>query len=253
MAVDRPLAVKEAAGEVYRIARAPDPWAWADWAYAGPDGTFDNRWDDPEGIYRVLYASSQRAGAFVETLARYRVDLAMIAEMERIVEDDPADAPIPAGTVPREWSKGRLLGRAVLTGEFADVTRAKSLKYLREHLAAPLLDLGLKDLDAASVRTMDRSVTQMMSRLIYECSVDEKRAYDGVAYRSRLGDDYENWGVFETDVPGLASPVSVLARETIRENDPALLEALAYLGLRLEQDPALVERVATAVGDSAGG
>lgn len=83
LAVDRPLAVKEAAGEVYRIARAPDPWAWADWAYAGPDGTFDNRWDDPEGIYRVLYASSQRAGAFVETLARYRVDLAMIAEMER--------------------------------------------------------------------------------------------------------------------------------------------------------------------------
>jgi hypothetical protein len=36
------------------------------------DGTFGNRYDDPRGEYRVLYATSQRVGAFIETLARYR-------------------------------------------------------------------------------------------------------------------------------------------------------------------------------------
>jgi hypothetical protein len=43
-----------------------------DWASAEPDGTFGNRFDDPDATYRVLYASSQRLGCFVETLARFQ-------------------------------------------------------------------------------------------------------------------------------------------------------------------------------------
>lgn len=27
-------------GPLFRLARAPDPWKWPDWAYAGLDGTF---------------------------------------------------------------------------------------------------------------------------------------------------------------------------------------------------------------------
>jgi hypothetical protein len=52
---DRPL---------YRIGRRPDPWAWPDWLRAGGDRTFGNRWDDPRGVYRVLYAASSLLGAF---------------------------------------------------------------------------------------------------------------------------------------------------------------------------------------------
>ncbi len=44
------------------------PWSYA----AAIDGTFGNRYDDPDASYRVLYASSQRIGAFLETLARFR-------------------------------------------------------------------------------------------------------------------------------------------------------------------------------------
>src|SRR6516225_2342552 len=36
-------------GLIYRIGREPDPWSVPDWASAGPDGTFGNRFDDPEG------------------------------------------------------------------------------------------------------------------------------------------------------------------------------------------------------------
>lgn len=74
--------------EVHRLGRRPDPWAWPDWAYAEPDGTFGNRYDDPQGIYRVLYASTQRVATFVECLAYYRADIELVAELQAIVGDE---------------------------------------------------------------------------------------------------------------------------------------------------------------------
>ncbi|MGC2371774.1 MAG: hypothetical protein WA474_22080 [Candidatus Sulfotelmatobacter sp.] len=44
----------KAPGVIYRLGRKPDPWAPPDWAFAGPDGTFGNRFDDPDATYRVL-------------------------------------------------------------------------------------------------------------------------------------------------------------------------------------------------------
>ena len=71
--------VDELPERVYRIARTPDPWAWPDWAYAHDDHTFGNRFDDPLGEYRVLYATTQREATFRETLARYRPDPDILA------------------------------------------------------------------------------------------------------------------------------------------------------------------------------
>jgi hypothetical protein len=73
-----------APGVIYRLGRKPDPWAPPDWASAGSDGTFGNRFDDPNATYRVLYASSQRLGCFVETLARFRIDPTLRAELAQI-------------------------------------------------------------------------------------------------------------------------------------------------------------------------
>ncbi len=75
-------------GVIYRLGRKPDPWSVPDWASAGPDGTFGNRFDDPEGMYRVLYASSQRLGCFLETLGRFRVDPKLLAELAEIEGED---------------------------------------------------------------------------------------------------------------------------------------------------------------------
>ena len=82
-------------GPLYRVARAPDPWAWPDWANVGSDGTFGNRWDDPEGLYRVVYASSSPLGALVEVLARFRPDPHIIEALQEIEEvgDSPSQAP----------------------------------------------------------------------------------------------------------------------------------------------------------------
>ena len=51
---------------LFQVGRDDDAWAVPDWAYAKEDGTFGNRFDDPMRVYRVLYASSQRLGCFID-------------------------------------------------------------------------------------------------------------------------------------------------------------------------------------------
>jgi len=91
---------------VHRIGRGSDPWQYPDWSRANPDRTFGNRFDDPDGEYRVLYAASRRLGCFLETLARYRPDLALYAELQEIAGNDDFVAP---GSVPREWFRDRTI------------------------------------------------------------------------------------------------------------------------------------------------
>jgi hypothetical protein len=103
------LAVTAADRPLYRIGRQPDAWAWPSWSSAGPDGTFGNRFDDPQREYRVLYASSQRVGAFLETLAPFRRDVAIEAEYALIEGDDRDDLfpTLDHGLVPDEWREKR--------------------------------------------------------------------------------------------------------------------------------------------------
>ena len=68
-------------GPVTRIGRRPNPWAWPPWEAQHSDATFGNRWDDPEGNYRVLYAATQLEGAYVEVLSRFRPDPVVVAEL----------------------------------------------------------------------------------------------------------------------------------------------------------------------------
>src|SRR5262249_21312694 len=105
------LASVEPDGPLYRLGRRPNPSAWPARSYAARDGTFGNRYDDPAGSYRVLYACSQRAGAFLETLARFRPDLEVLAELEGIEGDAE-----PPPAVPRAWLERRLIGEAIVQG-----------------------------------------------------------------------------------------------------------------------------------------
>jgi hypothetical protein len=92
------LTSKSPDAALFRLGRKPDPWTPPDWSRAQPDGTFGNRFDDPLGNYRVLYAASQRVSCFVETLARFRPDLSLVAELQTI---DGEDDFTPLGTVPK--------------------------------------------------------------------------------------------------------------------------------------------------------
>jgi hypothetical protein len=217
------LASVEPDGPLYRLGRYPDPWAWPPWSAAAIDGTFGNRYDDPDASYRVLYASSQRRGAFLETLARFRPDLEVLAELEQIEGDDESP---PA--VPRRWLRGRLIGKATVEGRFVDVGGAASLATLRTALAANAIRHGLDEIDAATIRLRaPRAFTQQVSRYVYE-----QGSYAGIRYRSRLGDEVLNWAIFEA-APDGQSPLVATTAAPIEADDLDLSAALELLGLTL--------------------
>jgi hypothetical protein len=208
-------------GPIYRLGRRPDPWAPPDWSRAQPDGTFGNRFDDPTGYYRVLYASSQRLSCFLETLARFRPDLTLLAELRDIEGDDDF---FPLTQIPRAWCRPRVLGTARSEGTYADIYAANWVAHLRGALSGECLKLGLADLDVAVLQQgHPRRLTQLASLEIY------KAGLSGIYYRSRYGHDLENWAIFEPfDIEVTAAP------EAIKPNDPDLQRACAILGLIIE-------------------
>jgi hypothetical protein len=224
------LALARPAGLIHRVSRRPDAWAWPDWAYAHEDGTFGNRYDDPDGEYRVLYASEQRAGTFAETLARFRPDLEIAAERGRIAadpQDEEYAASVAPGVVPREWLGERVVGTATHDGTFVDVGQSESLVHLRAALAARVLHYGFDDLDAGDLRRRaPRAFTQEISRHVFEHALDD--AGDpaaGVRYLSRLGDELVNWAIFETEPP------STVSSDPIPPDDPDLRAVFATFDL----------------------
>jgi hypothetical protein len=92
------LQLAETPERVYRLGRRPHPWVWPDWSHAGVDGTFGNRFDDPDSEYRVLYASTQREATFRECLARFRPDPAVLAAVIFDNDDDPLSPTTVAST-----------------------------------------------------------------------------------------------------------------------------------------------------------
>ena len=89
------LDTKTPTAPLFRLGRKPDLLSPPDWSRAQPDGTFANRFDDPQGNYRVLYAATQRVSCFVETLARFRPNTSLIAELQAIAGQDDQ---VPLGT-----------------------------------------------------------------------------------------------------------------------------------------------------------
>ena len=65
-----------------------------------------------------------------------------------------------------------------------------------------------------------RQITQLASRVVYELGLP------GICYPSRYGHDLENWALFE---PHIQHSVS----NPITNEDPALVEALRILGLKI--------------------
>jgi hypothetical protein len=209
-------------GPIYRLGRHPDPWAPPDWSRAQPDGTFGNRFDDPTGYYRVLYASSRRLSCFLETLARFRPDLTLLAELQEIEGENDF---FPLTQIPKAWCKARLLGTGRSRGHYADICAARWVGHLRKVLSMECWKLGLTDLDVAVLQQgQPRRLTQLASVEAY------KAGLNGIYYRSRYGNDLDNWAIFEPfDVEVTDGP------ELIMEDDPDLLAACAILGVVIER------------------
>ncbi len=220
------LESKRPFGSLFRVGRDDDAWAVPDWAYAKEDGTFGNRFDDPMGVYRVLYASSQRLGCFIETLARFRVDVSFVADLA-LMENGEDDF-TAFGTVRRAWLKGRCIGTANVEGEFADIYALGWVSHLRTALAGIAVKLGMQDFDLSSLEPAEpRLLTQRAGRIAFELG------YSGVFYHSRYGNSIENWAIFEDWAVPERFPIHQPNSRKVAEDDPDLMEALRRLGLIL--------------------
>jgi hypothetical protein len=211
------LEIRTPTESIYRVARHPDAWQLPDWSRA-KDGTFGNRFDDPESDYRVLYAASQEVSCYVETLARFRPDLELMEELREIEGDDDF---LPVGEVPLEWCANRVIGTAAAEGNYADIYAAEWIALLRRKLVSECLRMGLRDLDASGLQNSSpRTLTQLVSRIVYDMGLA------GVYYRSRYGHNLENWALFE--------PCRILRTKSrkVTTDDEALAEAMGILGLK---------------------
>jgi hypothetical protein len=160
-----------------------------------------------------------RIGCFLETLARYRPDMALYAELQQITGENDFISP---GVVPREWFQKRVMGSANAHGTFADIGASDWISTLRRKLAPLLINLGIPDFDASVLqRSGPRLLTQNVSEIVYS------EGLDGIRYLSKYGHDIENWALFEP------AQLTGATAAGIRTADPDLLAAMRMFHLTL--------------------
>lgn len=215
----------------HRVGYHPDPWAWTPWEYAGADGCFHGRWDDPHGTWRSMYLGASPLACYLEVLARFRADPRMEVEMAEVVSNDAEDdhyPTAPAGHMPRSWCKPRLLASGRLTGVFALPGHQQSLATLRRAFLPAARSLGLADLDAAAIRdSRPRALTRAIAAWLYTLRTPDGKPLNGIQFESRHGDGLLLWAVYERDCAAPNPPeVSQDASAPIATDDPQLLEAM---------------------------
>lgn len=215
----------------HRVGYRPDPWAWTPWEYAGADGRFPGRWDDPRGTWRTLYLGASPLACYLEVLARFRADPRIEIDMAEIVDNDPEGHRYPtalAGTLPRSWCGPRLLASGRLSGVFAVPGHQQSLPTLRRAFLPTARSLGLADLDAAAIRdSRPRTLTQAISAWLYSLRTPDGKPLNGIQFQSRHGDGLLLWAVYERDPAARTPPeVGPDGSAPITADDPQLLEAM---------------------------
>jgi hypothetical protein len=249
--------VSAPAGAIYRVGWHSDPLSPPPWDKALPDGTFDNRYDDPSAAegrreaerFRCLYFGTTAAAAFGETLAGFRVPIDVLATFGSIEDDetleevlvgalvDPDD--VRRGLVPAEWRAHRALASVTFTSSlrFANVATIGSQQYLRTAMAQVAARLGITDVDFSTMLNLRyRPFTQACARHIYDMSDrDGAPRFAGVRYLSRLNAlEWECWALFSDRITGAYSPGQV---QDITPDHPDLLRAAGAFNLTIEVGP----------------
>lgn len=237
-------AVPPPASPVFRVARgddAPplDAFVPPAWGRAAADGTFGNRFDDPgkaddiseASRFRMLYCATQREGAFAETIAHFRPDLAALAALHGIVGEAGETQPV-SGVVPTRWRQVRGVGQVHLDPalRFVDVAHPDTLAELRVVFARLAVELGYTDFDLSTVTGHRRILTQRVARYVYEYKTEAGMSvFAGIRYLSRHNPLWECWAIFADRLMG-----ERLSVQPIEAEDAGLMTAAAHFNLAIE-------------------
>jgi hypothetical protein len=151
-----------------------------------------NRFDDPAGEFRVLYAGESRRVCFLETLAPFRPGLSLLSQLKQIrVASAGADVPL-IDAIPDDFLT-RLIGSFHLVPgqRWLDFRSTETFQELRTEYPDLVLSLGYEDFDASHALGADRRLTQAISRLAHESG------FDGIVYKSRLDPTLDCWALFD--------------------------------------------------------
>lgn len=207
-------------GLLYRIGRAPDPLTW-------PPPNPDGRYSDPRGVFRVLYAASERRAAFLETLQSYRPALRDLALLGRAYPVETPDLPFPIGVVPPQYFAKRIAAlRLDRRQRWLDVRSPRTHAFLRRELAADLVDAGyLGPFNFGELIGTDHRITRIVAGWAYDAG------YAGIAYPSTHDDRLTCWAIFDR-----ASLLPVGRPQPIQRSDRELVAALELFGLDLPDE-----------------
>lgn len=174
-----------------------------------------DRFDDPDGDYRVRYLATTLIGCLLEVMDQFRSDPDADAGLQAITGIEGVDIleDEPAGLVPHQWLAKQLIARATIDGVpqpaiFVDVNNDDLLAALdaqpnvRQILESDEVREALGDwarLDQGTIRLVGkvgRELSQRVSREIHDAPIEPT----GVLYLTRLGTDEECWAVFDDRV-----------------------------------------------------
>lgn len=225
-------------GSVWRVGYAPDPWEWTRWQYASDEGRFNGRWDDQDAKFRTLYTSESLLGCFLELLAAERPNDIAYAELADIDDDDNATEHYPDpvyGAIGLSWLERRLYAHGTQTGTYAEVTHSQALPAMVDAGVFARLGIAPREVDVSLLKDpKQRDLTRSIARWLYELQdpATLQPAVDGIAFRSRMGDDVRLWAVFERGESSISEHISPDGEALhVTEDNPDLQEAFALLGL----------------------
>lgn len=205
----------------WRVERAEAQLAFSQISVIDAAASSGNRFDVPGA--GVLYTATSPAGAFAETLSRFRPSASLIEKMHAVgvVENFPSP-----GYVEPSWFALRRLRAVRLVDPlpFVDVDDPHTHTFLTQHAARDLLGTGVGNLDVAVVRGAERRITRAIAAWLYaQTDATGAPQFSGIRYISRLG-PYECWAIFD------GTAVEVAAEERV-ESHPELDDVMEAFGL----------------------
>lgn len=167
-----------------------------------------SRFDDPRFPFElpnaqpfsVLYFGTRPAGAYAETIAPLQLNLATIGQIEAEEYTTTLNLATRDKIIDRDWCAQRHMGSTHLDRSliFFDCLSARNVQALRSirKLAKVVLAAGLDDFDLSTIYTIKRTITQEISRYIYDRKERQgKPLIAGMRYMSCTTNE-ECWAVF---------------------------------------------------------
>jgi hypothetical protein len=219
------LALAPFTGEVHRVARHASVFEFRRY-----DSVLRNRWDDPRGIFHVIYAAETLEAAFVEFLGDFRYASSADDALDRIRENDTrwVETEMRSGQIDRDFIQMLNVGRATIqSGSLAVLAdHSDTLLSVEPAVRHILNDLKIGRLNVASILSDHRELTCAISRIFFE----DRRQLGGIRCQSKYGADFTNWTLYEGDQGPFRTRVACGAH-TVGSADPELESLRAAMAL----------------------